>query len=169
MADLGFILDLSHMDESAAFQALDAFSGQIVVTHANPLALMPGEESNRFLPDRLIEGLLERGGVIGIVPYNRFINAYWRKGMRREIAPLQLVADHIDYICQMAGDSRHVGIGSDFDGGFGLEAVPPEIDTIADLQKLGPLLAKKGYTEEDLSAIFAHNWLAVLQSGLPSA
>jgi membrane dipeptidase len=73
----------------------------------------------------------------------------------------------MDYVCQMAGDAYHVGLGSDFDGGFGLQSVPAEIDTIADLRKIIPLLVQKGYTEVDISAILGGNWLTHLQNTLP--
>lgn len=167
MADLGFILDLSHMDPPAALQALDAYPGQIIATHANPLALMPREESNRFLPDVLVEAILERDGVIGVVPYNRFLDPNWVKGMRRELIGIEKVAAVIDHICQVAGDAAHVGFGSDFDGGFGWQHVPYQIDTIADLHLLTPLLSEKGYRDTDMAAIFGKNWLGVLQSALP--
>ena len=167
MAEIGFILDLSHMDEQAVSQALDVYPGPVVATHANPLAMLPGKDSNRFLPDYILEGILERNGVVGIVPYNLFLDTNWAKGMRRELVSIQRVADHIDYVCQVAGDAKHVGIGSDFDGGFGWQSVPEEIDTIADLQKLTPLLAAKGYNETDLVGIFGGNWLNMLQSSLP--
>lgn len=167
MADFGFVLDLSHMDEPAVLQALDTYPGPVIASHSNPLALLPGEESNRFLADHVIEGIVARGGVIGIVPYNRFLDSNWRKGMRRELVSIQRVADHIDYLCQMAGNADHVGFGSDYDGGFGWQHVPHEIDTIADLQKLAPLLAERGYSDDDLAAIFGGNWLNVLQSALP--
>jgi membrane dipeptidase len=75
---------------------------------------------------------------------------------------------HIDYICQMAGDARHVGLGSDFDGGFGLGAVPFEIDTIADLQKLVPILKGKGYNDEAVAAVLGENWLRHLRTTLPT-
>jgi len=73
----------------------------------------------------------------------------------------------IDYICQMAGDARHVGLGSDFDGGFGVQSVPRELDTIADLQILAPRLAQRGYTEQDIAAILGTNWLGILKDNLP--
>ncbi len=167
MADLGFVLDLSHMDEAAVMQALDIYPGMVIASHANPLSMLPGEESNRFLPDHVLEGILERDGVIGIVPYNRFLDASWRKGMRRELVSIERVAAHIDYVCQLAGNADQVGLGTDFDGGFGWQHVPHEIDSIADLQKLSPLLAEKGYSEDDLAAIFGKNWLNMLQSALP--
>lgn len=169
MASYDFTLDLSHMDEQAVLQSLDAYPGTVVATHANALALLKGSESNRHLSDRVLHGLLERGGIIGIVPYNTFLLTGWTRGDRRESVPLQRVADQIDYVCQMAGDAAHVGIGSDFDGGFGLPSVPDGIDTVADLQKLIPLLDEKGYTEADIARILAGNWLSLLESTLPES
>jgi len=67
----------------------------------------------------------------------------------------------------MAGDARHVGLGSDFDGGFGLQHAPQGIDTIADLQKLIPRLQEKGYTEKDIAAVLGENWIAYLERSLP--
>lgn len=169
MADLGFVLDISHMDPLAAMQALDMYEGTMIASHANPLALLPREESNRFLPDDLIEAALERDAVIGAVPYNRFLDPNWVKGMRRELVSLDKVAAVIDYYCQRAGDAQHVGFGSDFDGGFGWQHIPHELNTISDLHLLAPMLADKGYTDADLAAIFGKNWLNMLQSALPES
>lgn len=167
MADFGFTLDLSHMDEQAALQALDVFPGAIVATHANALALLKGFESNRHLSDRVLRGLIDRHGIIGLVPYNRFLVAGWSPEDGRVAVPLDRLVAHIDYICQLAGDARHAGIGSDFDGGFGLQSVPAGIDTIADLQKLVSLLREKGYTDNDIAAILGGNWLSLLHRTLP--
>lgn len=167
MAELGFTLDLSHMDELAAMQALDIYPGAVIASHANPRALLPGTQSNRHLTDRQIRGLVERGGVIGIVPLNSFLKQGWKTGDRREEVSLQTVAAHIDYICKMAGDARHVGLGTDFDGGFGLSSVPVEVDTIADMQKIIPFLVERGYTQDDVAAILGGNWLALLHQTLP--
>ena len=163
MADLGFGLDLSHMDEKAAFQALDSYPGTIIASHSNALALLKGSSSNRHLSDRLIEGILERDGMIGVVPFNMFLKHGWRRGDRRDEVSIEHIVGQIDYICQMAGDALHAGIGSDFDGGFGLQSIPPGMDSVADLQKLGPLLAKRGYTQADIAAILGGNWAARLQ------
>ena len=80
---------------------------------------------------------------------------------------LDHVVAQIDYICQIAGDAQHVGIGTDFDGGFGLQGTPHEIDTIADLQKLVPLLADRGYPDSDIAGILGGNWLQLLKESLP--
>lgn len=169
MADLGFTLDLTHMDEQAVLQALDVYPGAIVATHCNPQALLKDADINRFLSDRVLHGLLERDGIIGIPPFNKFLRWEWSAGDPRESIPLALVAEHIDYICQLAGDALHVGIGSDFDGGFGLQSVPAEIDTIADLSKLIPILMERGYTEDDLEAIMGKNWLSLLSRSMPES
>jgi membrane dipeptidase len=170
MADFNFALDLSHMDEQSALEALDLYEGPIVATHVNCLALLPNFPTNRHFSDRVLRGVIERGGVIGNVPLNSFLKTGWvrKSGSRREEVPLDTVAAHLDHICQLAGDSLHAGIGSDFDGGFGVQSVPPEIDTVADLQKLGPLLRARGYSESDTTNILGLNWVHFLEESLPS-
>jgi membrane dipeptidase len=163
MASLGFGLDLSHMDVKSALQALDAYPGTILASHANAARLLKGLDSNRHLPDEVIHGLIERDGVIGVVPYNRFLLPGWSQSDSRQVVSLQHVVAQIDTLCQMAGDARHVGLGTDFDGGFGLQSVPSELDTIADLHKLVPLLSEKGYSGTDIAAIFGQNWIDRLQ------
>ena len=169
MAEFGLTLDLSHMDEQAVMQALDIYPGPLVATHSNPQGLLTDSDINRFLSDRVLQGLIERDGIVGIPPYNKFLRWDWNPNHGREVISLELVVDHIDYICQIAGDAKHVGIGTDFDGGFGLQSVPAEIDTIADLQKLIPLLKKRGYTDSDTAAIMGGNWLAHLKESLPKS
>lgn len=168
MTDFGFTLDLSHMAWEAAREALDRYEGALVATHSNPLKMVKHGESNRFLPDDIVDGIIERGGIIGIVPFNRFLIQSWKNSDPREACPLDMVAAHIDYICQRAGDARHVGLGTDFDGGFGLQHIPPELETIADLQKLAALLTARGYSETDIAAILGGNWLEHLRRTLPA-
>jgi membrane dipeptidase len=168
MAEIGFALDLSHMDREAALQALDTYSGVIIASHSNPLAMLAGSTSNRHLTDEVMAGIFEREGIIGVVPYNTFLKFGWTQKDGRQAVPIQVMADHIDYYCQRAGSARHVGIGSDFDGGFGLQHVPAGIESIADLQKLAPILESRGYTSDDIAAIFGGNWVKTLQRALPA-
>jgi membrane dipeptidase len=167
MAEIGFGLDLSHMDEEAALQALDSYPGPIIASHANPAAAFPGYEGNRLLSEAVLRRLIERDGIVGIVPYNRFLKAGWTESEGREGLTLADVATMIDHVCQRAGDARHVGLGSDFDGGFGLSCVPADLDSIADLQKLAPILHERGYSTEDVDAILGGNWCAYLRTHLP--
>jgi membrane dipeptidase len=169
MSDFPFTLDLSHMDEPAALEALDFYEGPVIATHGNCLALLPNFSTNRQFSDRLLHGLIERGGVIGLVPFNTFLKVGWLRanGSRREEVSLASLADHIDHVCQLAGNVRHAAIGSDFDGGFGLQSVPQELDTIADLHKLTDFLLPRGYSDSDMEAILGGNWLRHLQENLP--
>jgi membrane dipeptidase len=168
MADLGFTLDLSHMDELAARQALDFYPGPIIASHANAAAIIPGYEGNRQLPDAILRGLIERQGVIGVVPFCKFLDYRWEKGGRRDAITLETLAAHVDHICQLAGDARHVGLGCDFDGGYGAASVPSGVDTIADLQKLGPVLSARGYNDSDVAGVLGGNWLRHLETHLPA-
>jgi membrane dipeptidase len=167
-AEYGFILDLSHMDEEATLEALDRYEGALIASHSNAAALLPNAKTNRHLSDRVIRGIIERDGVIGVVLFNAFLKSDWRKSDGRTGITLEHVVAHIDHICQLAGDAHHVGIGSDFDGGFGLESTPSGIDTVADLQKIAPLLAERGYTENDITAIMGENFIRHLKENLPS-
>ena len=170
MSDFNFILDLSHMDEASAYEAIDRYEGPVMASHANCASLLRSSETNRHLPDDVIRALIEREAVIGIVPFNTFLKAGWKRasGSRREEVSLDMLIAHIDYICQLAGSSRHAGIGSDFDGGFGLQSIPPELDSIADLPLIATELVKRGYSETDAGNILGGNWLRFLRKNLPS-
>ena len=161
MADHNLLLDLSHLWQAAAHAALDHYPGPLIASHANPRAFV---NSPRQLSDDLIRRLAERGGVMGIVPYNRMLQSGWTS--RDPRLPLSRVVEALDYVCQLVGNARHVGIGSDFDGGLGRESVPAEINSIADLGKLEGLLRERGYASDDITAILSHNWLRVLRDVL---
>lgn len=164
MASLNLPLDISHMRESSALATLDYYSGPVTASHANAQAVN-GSSHHRHFTDTMIRRLQERGGVIGVVPFNKFLAADWSPSDPRP--SLDKVAAQIDYYCQMSGNSKQAAIGSDFDGGFGYPNIPLELNTIADLQKLDPILTKMGYTAEDVSNIFHNNWKRHLENILP--
>ena len=157
------VLDLSHLAEEAFWEVVDRYEGQIVATHANPRAIVPGP---RQLSDRMIRAIAERDGVVGIVPFNAFLKPDWTRGDGKEAVTLQDVAAAIDHVCQVVGDAGHVGLGSDFDGGFGAESAPAGIETVADLRKIGTVLLEMGFREEDVAAVMGENWLRVLRTAL---
>jgi membrane dipeptidase len=168
MEKLEMILDLSHLSDDGALEVLDGYSGETVITHTAPL----GRASFRRKPERfvtapVIERIAERDSVMGIVLANHFISDEWRPFQGRDAVDLQDVAVCIDSICQQVGCARHVGIGSDFDGGFGLEKVPAGLDSVADIRLIGEALAPRGYSEEDVEAILGGNWLRILDRSLP--
>lgn len=161
MAEHNLLLDLSHMWEDAAYEALDRYPGPIVATHANPRAFV---DSPRMLSDDMIRRIAQRGGVVGVIPFNVMLKEGWRRSDPR--LPVSRVVEAMDHVCQVVGHARAVGLGSDFDGGFGLEAVPAEIASAADLPKIGAALAEHGFDEAHVRAILRENWLRVMRQAL---
>ena len=160
MARLGVILDLTHCSDQAFWEALDRYGGPVHASHNNCRALNPHQ---RQLSDRQIRAIIERGGVIGVVPGCWQLKPGWRNGDSNESVSLADVVAHIDRICEIAGSSGHVGIGSDLDGGVGREGFAHDLDTIADLQNVGALLNQRGYNKSDVAAIMHGNWTGFLK------
>ncbi len=164
MASYGVILDVSHMAEKALFEALEHFGGQhVIASHSNPKKITP---TDRHLPDEAIEIIAQRKGVIGVVLYNRFLKHDWTKRDAKHLVTLDHIVRCIDYICQLTGSAEHVGIGTDFDGGFGSESIPAELDTARDLYRVGDELTRRGYSDAHVAQVMYGNWLRVLQSAL---
>ena len=162
MQRLGLILDATHLCDDAFADAMDAFDGPVWASHQNCRSLVP---HNRQWSDEQIKLLIERGGVLGSVFDAWMMVPDWQRGATTpESAGLKLekIVEHIDRICQIAGNARHVGIGSDLDGGFGAEQTPQDLQSIADLQRLPALLRARGYSEEDITGIAHGNFLRFL-------
>lgn len=168
MAGLGMTLDLSHMNEKSTLQALDRYEGAVVATHANVRRLLRQPDNERQFTDATIRRLVERGGIMGVVPFGRFLRPEWWRTDDPRLTTLEHLLAHIDAICQIAGDAQHAALGTDFDGGWGWPDAPVEIDTAADLQKLVPALAARGYSPEDTAAILGGNWRRFLERTLPA-
>ncbi len=162
----GMILDASHMAEQSFFDAMELFNGTVIASHSN-CRVYVDTDTDRQLSDEMIRAIVQRDGVIGSVIYNRFLKAGWDSSAKKDAVTLADVVQHMQRICDIAGDARHVGIGTDFDGGYGVESTPKEIDTIADLQKLGNALADAKFSDDDIANIFGMNWTRLLRRGLP--
>jgi membrane dipeptidase len=163
----GFVLDTTHLSDTSFSEALDAFDGMVIASHQNCRALVPGQ---RQFSDDQIRRVVERDGVLGTAFDAWMLYPGWVRGATseettsRNVVHISAAADHIDHICQLAGNSRHAAIGSDLDGGFGTEQTPTGLDTVADLPEMEGILADRGYSGSDLDAIFHGNWLRVLRS-----
>ncbi len=166
LADAGALLDLSHLAERAFYQALDRHQGPLIASHSNPRHFC---DTDRHLSDDMLRQLAERDGVAGVVIYNRFLMNNWTPADGRAKVPFTTVLDVIDHVCQVTGTADHVGIGSDLDGGFGLESVPYGMDTVGDLWWVTTGLRRRGYSEQDIAAIAGGNFLRKLRESLPSA
>ena len=163
MERLGIILDATHLCDDSFWEALDTFHGPVWASHSNSRALVP---HNRQFSDDQIRALVARDSVIGVALDAWMLVPDWRRG---ESTPegmgvtLSTVVDHIDRVCQLAGDAKHVGIGSDLDGGFGREQTAADLSTIGDLARLPALLAARGYSPADVTNIAHGNFVEFLR------
>jgi membrane dipeptidase len=146
----GIGLDIAHLPDGAIGGAADLHGGMIVASHANPRSLL---QDGRQLPDFAIKLVAERGGVVGIMP------AAWALPANT----LDAVCEAIEAVAEVAGSPRHVAIGSDYDGGFGSEQTPAELDTVADHRRIGEALAARGWRDDDIAGVLGGNWLRVLK------
>jgi membrane dipeptidase len=163
MDDLGMILDTTHLCDLAFWDALDLFQGPVWASHNNCRALV---DHNRQFSDDMIKALIARGAVIGGVFDAWMLSPGWIRGKstpKERNVTLATVLDHMDHICQLAGNADHIGIGSDLDGAFGKEQCPADLDSIADLQKIPTLLQQRGYSPQDIEKVMHGNWLRFLK------
>ncbi len=167
MDELGMAMDVTHLTDEGFFEAMDLFDGPVWASHSNCRSIVPGQ---RQLSDEQIRMLVDRDAVIGAVFDAWMLFPDWERG---ETTPqssglkLAAIVEHVDHICQIAGSSRHCGIGSDLDGGFGSEQTPQDLNTISDLRKLVSLFEERGYDSEDIEGIMHGNWIRVLSRALP--
>jgi membrane dipeptidase len=162
--ELGIALDLTHLSDRAFWQVADRFGGRVLASHQNARKFCDWQ---RQFADEQIKFVVERGGVLGMAFDAVMLQPGWVRGVSKPEVTLERVVENIDHVCQLAGTARHVGIGSDLDGGYGNEQTPADLDTIADLRKLAPLLEKRGYSQPDIDAILHGNWLRFFGEVLP--
>jgi membrane dipeptidase len=163
MQRLNIILDATHLCDDSFWEAMKYFKGNVWASHNNCRALV---DHNRQFSDDQIKELIRRGAVIGGVMDAWMIVPDWVRGVSTPLSKdcgLEKLLDHMDHICQIAGNANHIAIGSDLDGAFGTEQSPYDIETIADLQKLPAMLKKRGYKQEDIENVMHGNWLRFLR------
>lgn len=163
MERLNIILDATHLCDDAFWDAMDLFHGPVWASHNNCRALV---NHNRQFSDEQLKVLIERGAVIGGALDAWMMVPSW---VRQQSTPagmqcnLEKLLDHLDHICQLAGNALHIGIGTDLDGAFGKEQCPYDLETIADLQKIPHLLSQRCYAATDIENIMHGNWLRFLR------
>lgn len=166
MRSLGMCLDLTHLTDEAFWEALEIFDGPVWASHQNCRALVPHQRQHS---DEQIKAVIERDGIIGAAFDAWMMVPNWVRGTTTPESSgvkIETIVDHIDHICQLAGSARYCGIGSDLDGGYGKEQTAGDLETIADLQKLTEILARRGYSRADIEGIMHGNWLRVLSRAL---
>ena len=166
MDRLGMILDVTHLNDECFGEALDQYHGAVWASHNNARAFV---DHNRQMSDAMIRELVARDAVIGVALDAWMMVPDWQRGSsdpREMNVNLEIMINNIDHICGLAGDSLHAGIGSDLDGGFGLEQTAYDLDTIADLQKVPDLLRARGYDEDEIANIVHGNFVRFLEAAL---
>lgn len=168
MEKLSMPLDLTHASDTTFWDAIERYPGAVYSSHANCRAIT---QQQRELSDEMIRAILGRDGVLGVVMCNPMIRPDLIQGpvwnsTHHEVT-LEHLTDHIDHLCQLAGDAEHVALGTDTDGGFGSEACPHGYDRHGDVLKLADILRQRGYRESDLAAFYHGNWLAFYAKHLP--
>lgn len=164
MERLNIILDATHLCDDAFWDALDFFNGHVWASHNNCRTLV---NHNRQYSDEMIKALIERGAVIGAALDAWMMVPGWVRGVSNPKdmnCSLEVMANHIDHICQIAGNALHVGMGTDLDGAFGREQCPYDLETIADLQKVPSILKNRGYSNTDIENMMHGNWLRFLRN-----
>ena len=159
MQELGIVLDVTHLTDEAFWDALELYDGPVWASHNNCRALVPHQ---RQFSDEQLQALIDRDAVIGAVFDAWMMHPGWVRGATTPVETglkIERIVDHIDHICQLAGNARHCGIGSDLDGGYGREQTPADLESIADLQRLTTILAERGYSHDDIAAIMHGNWI----------
>jgi membrane dipeptidase len=167
MDELEMILDVTHLSDECMEQAFERYTGPVWASHHLTRAITP---HNRQLPDKFINEVIQRKGFIGMAFDAWMIVPDWKRGVSTPQSmnvSIDKILDHLDHVCQLAGNTNHVGIGSDLDGGFGREQCPYDIETIADLQKIPNLLQKRGYSPTDIENIMWRNGVNFLERALP--
>ena len=148
--ELNLILDVTHLSDTSFWETIEIYNGNLWASHNNCRKFV---NHNRQFSDDQIKEIIRRDGVIGVPLDAWMMVPNWIRGKSTPETmgvTLNQMIENIDHICQLSGNSNHVGIGTDLDGAFGIEQTPTDIDTIADLQKIPLMLKKIGFSESDV-------------------
>lgn len=148
---LGILVDLSHLNEAGFWDVAELTDAPLVATHSNAHAIAP---STRNLTDKQLDAIAESNGLVGV---NFHVGFTRPDGSDDAEMPLDLLADHVDYLVDRVGIDR-VAFGSDFDGA----TIPSAIADAAGLQNLIATLRGRGYDDSDLRKLGNENWVRVL-------
>lgn len=170
MNELGIVVDLSHCAYRTTMDAIEASSKPVAFTHANMRALA---DTPRNKTDDQLRALVRKGGIVGV---KHMIGDMVSK--KAAETTVEDVADNIEHAIRVVG-LEHVCIGTDFSGTtsamglsdaeinairarwpnayLGSRSKPRWFRTIADLPNLTTVLLRRGYSEEDIAAIYGGN------------
>lgn len=150
-AELGIMIDVSHLNEAGFWDLAKIDAGPIVASHSAVHALCP---TSRNLVDSQLDAIGGSGGLVGIV----FAAPFLRPDFADDAdTPLSLIVEHARYVADRIGVA-HVALGSDYDGA----TIPAPLGDVAGTPKLLDALAGAGFTDAEMRAIAWDNWRRVL-------
>ena len=149
MNRLGIMIDISHASEGTFWDVIKYSTQPIIASHSSSRTLC---DHDRNLTDEQLRALAKNGGVAQLCLLDTYINK------TPKAASVCDAVEHLDHMIKVAGID-HVGIGTDFDGGGGLQGCKGDNDLI----NLTIKMIEKGYTEEDLRKIWGGNLLRVMK------
>jgi membrane dipeptidase len=150
-AELGILIDVSHLNEAGFWDLAHLDVGPIVATHSGVHALCP---TSRNLTDAQLDAIGKSGGLVGIVFAVPFLRADFADD---EDTPLELIATHARYVADRIGP-EHVALGSDYDGA----TIPAPLGDVTGTPKLLDALTAAGFGEAEVAAVAWNNWRRVL-------
>jgi membrane dipeptidase len=150
-AELGILVDLSHLNEAGFWDVAELALGPLVASHSAVHALCA---TSRNLTELQLEAIGNSDGLVGIV----FACPFLRPDFADDPdTPLELVVDHARYVAERIG-VEHLALGSDFDGA----TIPAAIGDAAGMPMLLEAFAAAGFSQSELDAIAWGNWRRVL-------
>jgi membrane dipeptidase len=147
MNRVGIMVDVSHLSDEAFYDVLEVTAAPVIASHSGARAIY---DHPRHMSDEMLVKLAENGGVI------QTIFMYIKDP--ENVATVEDVVDHIDHIVDVAGID-HVGIGSDFDGGGGVDGC----FDVSELANITIELVNRGYSKEEIRKIWSGNLLRVFR------
>ncbi|HEV3390623.1 MAG TPA: dipeptidase [Solirubrobacteraceae bacterium] len=150
-AELGIVIDVSHLNEAGFWDLAGMDLGPIVASHSAVHTLCP---TSRNLTDAQIDAIGASGGLVGIVFAVAFLRADFADDPD---TPISLIAQHARYVADRIG-AAHVALGSDYDGA----TMPAPLGDVAGTPRLLAALADAGFDESELRQIAWDNWRRVL-------
>lgn len=163
---LGITIDVTHLSDVAFWQVLKHFSGRIHASHQNARAICDWQ---RQFSDDQIRAVIDRDGVLGVSMDVIMLQNGFVRGITPPTATIERAVDQMEHVRELAkGSLRHVGLGTDLDGGYGCEQTPVGLDRYRDLQSIVRIMEQRGFSQTEIAEVFHGNWLRFFSDALPA-
>jgi membrane dipeptidase len=155
--ELGITIDMTHLSDVAFWQVAERYQGRVHASHQNARGICDWQ---RQFSDDQIRYVIERDGVLGVSMDVIMLQDGYVRGRSVPIATLERAVDQMDHVRALSGGSvRHIGLGTDLDGGYGYEQTPADLNRYRDLQSLVEIMERRSYTQSDIEQVFHGNWM----------